>query len=117
MSFDIFLVCSLCTCSFLFSAAFISWRNSKQDHFEIHLRYLFELILHKIIVSCILLESYIRSFLTVLPSMYFSVDSASEMKYDLVMDLSWAPVLLDPFILFNILHEAPEVTIEKKRCS
>ena len=49
--------------------------------------------------------------------MYFSVDSASEMKYDLVMDLSWAPVLLDPFILFNILHEAPEVTIEKKRCS
>ena len=77
----------------------------------------FELILHKIIVSCILLQSYIRSFLTVLPSMYFSVDSASEMKYDLVMDLSWARVLLDPFILFNILHEAPEVTIEKKRCS
>ena len=47
--------------------------------------------------------------------MYFSVDSASEIKYDLVMDLSWAPVLLDPFILFNILHEAPEVTIEKKK--
>ena len=70
----------------------------KQRFYEIKFIFYNQLYLHKIIASCVLLMfvfDLIWSSSKMLSSVNFSSESASEVKYNLIMDLVWATVLVD----------------------